>query len=72
MIDYAFLKARFEVNKDDVTRLENDMSQYRAQINTLKRRESKMVSKIEKALNSTLDGDKLTSKFMRNFVEDDK
>ena len=41
-------------------------------MNTLKRRENKMVSKIEKALNSTLDGDKLTSKFMRNFVEDNK
>ena len=55
-----------------MTPLENDMKEYRAQMNTLKRRESKMVSKIEKALSITLDGDKLTSKFMRNFVEDDK
>ena len=37
-----------------MTRLENYMKEYGAQMNTLKRRENKMLSEIEKALNSTL------------------
>ena len=38
----------------------------------MKRRENKMLIKIEKALNSCCDGSKLTPKFMRQFVDDDK
>ena len=48
------------------------MLKHRAQLYTLRRRENKMLIKIEKALNSCCDGSKLTPKFMRQFVADDK
>ena len=48
------------------------MSEHRAQLQTLRRRENKMLIKIEKALNSCCDGSKLIPKFMRQFVDDDK
>ena len=54
-----------------MTRLENDMKENRAQINTLRRRENKMLINIEKALNSCCYGSKLTPKFIRQFVDDD-
>ena len=48
------------------------MSEHKAQLYTLRRRKNKMLLKIERALNGCCDGSKLTPKFMRQFVDDDK